>query len=1107
MKKIRKSCLLLALIGSIGLSNIFAIEPAKRIKSFTPLVPEKEKREGLKKAPSAQLEFTTILSEDFSGCSKGTLSNPDSEGIAGSLPSGWTKTTGWNAATAYQAGGAIYIDEYNYNGETVRLLDTPVLGTDATVFKLNLRACAPKLASGKTMPLYVIHAVNMGSAANTVDLDVVDLTNQWQDYEIYFTSGQTYSFIEFQADDSAYAIDELSLAKVADLPAPNILPATEITDSGYTANWESVSVADGYQLQPRVMHTADGTETYWLINSDFSTLTEGTTSNPVMPSSVIESLDGIVEQNGWLGRMVLKAKGALGITNAYYSTYGFGVLQSPTLDLSSAGGRVTVKMRYMAQDVDMFQVQMYRIDANGGASMVSNQNVYTGDVYNKWIEEEFTLGGGSGASMVAIMLPYTTSGAIFFDNLEISQIPDKGFRYIIPGSTIETTETYAKVSTPGLGADDTRSYSVRSYAYIAGMMLMSVESQSIIVGADSAEEPESLEAPSNVVVSVNGAQFTATWPAVKGANSYEVQVFKRHEALTEETITVFEEDFSGIRVGTTDLDRPKAMNTDGYDVLDAYTKVPGWEAYQGVYVDGAVGILGYYSMMGFACYLQSPKIDLSQDGGKMILSLNVGSDYYNQGATVFLAHDDPETGKLKLDEELDIDNMVKGFKPFITNFSKGREDSYLLFFPYGYGVSYFDDIKITQKIPAGTWETRVMSRTVSQPTITLVVPGIDTSDSYYLKVRALWRDSYDNEKVTSDYSSEKEIPNLRPSTTFSGIVQDGRGTGIANAVVTLTPDTENGETVTTTTNRWGIFQADNIYDETATYIATAKATGYRTGVITDLRFEGLSPIENATFTLREAEDESVEVGLPTGYSQTGALYLQYNSSESETIYPAELLNLPKGARIKEISFDGYGLNDKEISPTITLTVANTEDESYSEAAPGMGSDGKTFWRGSYKLNMKGSAETPETLLHFTNSDGFIYEGHGLRVGLTSTGTKNSPFYFMVDRRYPSHSIYRYGNRSADSDWMLAHGGLPVMRVLYEGGEQSGASLTESEGVTLKCRGGHGDMTLLSSEDTEVTVYDIAGRSVAHVALDAGEEAKISLPAGIYFAAGNKVVVK
>lgn len=1047
-----------------------------------------------------------LLSEDFAKCTKGSEATPDSEGIVGELSSELTQSPGWLVATGHQAGGCMYVDLWETTTQggqavSVSLIDTPVVGaTGGTPVRVSFRA---RTAGGEEA-FYVINANKNTSAA--VSSQSVTITGEWAEYEVWFTDCVAASYFEFQSDAPFY-IDDIEVDEATPLATPKVLPATDITQTAYTANWSAVASAEGYLLYPRTIHIADGLEPFWLIHTDFDKITEGTVDNPIPPTYMVYSLDDYVDQPGWLARLPLMAGGSLGLTNRYLKEYGNSLLQSPTLNLSNEGGKVSVRLRYLAQDVDMFQVSMYQLLPNGNVSLRATKMLYTNEEYNVWKDEEFTLGGGTSSSLIVILLPETTQGTIYLDNLDMWQTPEKGERYSIPGATITATENSARVETPEAGEEDSRSYSVKAYRIVGGSSMVSGESNSIVVGADSDEIPEHLDTPQTGEVSVNGSQFTVSWQPVAGANGYEVQVYRRHEADGNESVAVIDENFDAIRVGTDDLDHPRLMSEDGYDRLDEFTNVPGWEVFQGFYVDGAVGILGYWHMLGVGCYMKSPVYDLSGNGGNMTLSLKVGTDYYEQGATVYLAHENEETGAVIYDDALELNEMSKGFHPFTKQFSNGRSDSFLVFYPYGYGMSYFDDILVTQTIPAGISDTRVSHRITGSTHITMTVPQVNTADKYYCTVRALWLDNMDNEKVSSEPTAPVMIEGLVPATYYSGKVLDEEGNGVAGATVTLIP-TGDGEACATTSNRWGLFRVENVSRSDVDYTAVVSAEGYRTTTLTGVRFEGLNPITDVEIVLRKANDNSLEIGTPTGSAEVGALDLQYNNSDTETVYPAELLNIPAKSTILGISYDGYCETEKEVKCNVSIRLRNelANVTGYTEAVPVMTGEDFEFWSGEVVLNQGGTPTVPAELLHFENEEGFEYAGGALRVALQSRATRNSDFFFLVDATRKLTSIYRYWSRGAEGEWQMNEYGLPVMRITYKKYDGITETLVVG-GMPYTVRSKAAGLEVAAFADCTVDVFNTLGVKVASLALRDGDVRSLPLAPGVYIAGRTKIAVK
>ncbi|MCM1096010.1 MAG: carboxypeptidase-like regulatory domain-containing protein, partial [Terasakiella sp.] len=1008
-------------------------------------------------APQKAAAGRVIFTEDFSRMTAGSEATPDPAAIVGDIPETLTAKPGWQGASIHQAGGCVYIDSYQLTqgGQTmtVHYIDTPLLGLGASTPNITVRLRARSAnAAGDTF--YVLNALSDGSQVSTVSHEQLAITGQWAEYSVILTGCSAGTYLELQSDSHPVYIDDIVVEEIPALATPKVRPATDITADGYTARWDAVADATGYMLTPSIIRTSTGLDPYYIIDTDFSGITEGTTDAPVS-KYVYSLLDSYITEKGWLAYFPTWAGGALGLTNRYLQTHGNAYLQSPTLDLSAADGSINIEMRYRASGVDMFQISMYSVLESGKMSLRSTRMIYPGDKTG-WIDLNTTLGGGTARSIVVIVLPETTSGDIIIDDLHMWQQLPEGTRYTVPMSRITTEADHQRVSTAGCKPDDSFSYSVMAYRQLTpSTMIYSQESNTIVVGNDSDEVPDRLGTATVRSTTVDGGEFTATWDPVPGANAYEIAVYREHYSDGRESATMLMEDFNAIKVGTDDLDRPKAMSEDGYDRLDAFTSVPGWEVFQGFYVDGAVGILGYWNMMGVGCYMRSPVLDLSADGGAMQLSLKVGSDYYEQGATVYLAHDHPETGATIYDDILPLDAMSKGMHNFAQSFKGGRKDSYLVFFPYGYGLSYFDDIKITQRLPEGNSSTRVTGRITGGTSVSLTVPAVDTSDKYYYTVRALWVDAYDKEKVSGAASARTYIDGLAPTTWCTGTVKDGDGAGIAGASVVLYPAGAPSQRLTATTNRWGIFRIANISDYSSGYILQASAPGYYTGTVQGITFEGGAPAEDTEVVLRASSGANdVEIGLPTASSAAGPAYLQYTNSDSETVYPAEAIAIPAGAKILSVAYDGYCPTQKDATYKMTLYMENLAPDTpvYTEGAVGRDVAAMTaVASASVKIDAAGSKTAPAEMLRFDLGEGYVYDGGDLRVSMQSRSSRFNDIYFLVDATRPASSIYRYFSSTPTDNWRLNKAGMPVMRVTYSAPDGIGTAIIGADDA-LTARG-------------------------------------------------------
>ena len=1084
-----------------NVENMPVLAPLSGSESFAPHAGAPAK--ALEWQPAATDKL--MVSENFDKMTAGSIATPDATPIVGEINSSLTSSPGWVTATGHQAGGCLYIDDYavEHNGQTIqaRLLDTPTMSlTSGSNLFISFKA----MSKAKSDNVYAL-AVNAASSSTTTQ-GVVAVTNQWDEYGIFLEGCPANTYIELQSENSPIYLDDVKVYLLGAPDAPEIKPASDVSEAGFTANWAASDGAEGYVLYPTVTHVADGIEPYYIVNTDFSAVTEGSISSPVLPQYVVESLDDYMGQPGWAGRMILRAGGYIGLTNNYLSQYGNSLLQSPTLDLSNNSGEVNIELTYQTPDVDMFQVSLYNVLANGSVSLRSSKMIYSYERFNQTLKEEFTIAGGTTSCMLVVTLPETTKGTIYIDDLKMWQQLPEGTLYNEPLTTQNTTATSAYVATPQARANDSFSYYVKAYRIVEGDVIFSANSKSIRVGDESPDEPSELGKAVNVKTVADGSRFDASWDAVPGANAYEVTLYREHVSDGNEQTVVIDEPFDGIVVGTSDLDHPRAMGEDFYDRLDGMTRTPGWEVYQGFYVDGAVGILGYWNMLGMGCYMTSPKFDLSADGGNMMLSLKVGSDYYNQGATIYLAHEDPETGALIYDDIFPLDEMEKGFHQFTSALKGGREDSFLVFFPYGYGVSYFDDIKVTQKVPAGTSRTQIARVTTTVNSASMSVPGVVPGDKYYVVVKPVWINTTGQTVVQGTDSDKAYIEGLTETLLYTGVVNNDQGNYISSALVTLT-DNETGERRTATANRWGLFRVENIKNPDGIYTASVSAPGYRPVSIPNISF-ATGDITDVEIIMHASADNEMDLGIHTGMAECGPADLLYKASDTETIYPSSAIALPKGAKILSVAYDGLCEREKNVKVTFTLHGENCHENGYKDTpTPADVANLDMLAQTQCKIPKGGTVTSPIELVKFTLDSPLEYDGDALRMRVQARANGFVNASFATDATRMHNSVRRVGDSEESlGEWEHNTEGMPVARIIYELSSGLGEALTNGIN-SLAIEGGKGCLTLRGNYDKPVSICDMQGRLVATVTLS-GSPVTIYLPAGVYACSGGlKAIVQ
>jgi subtilisin family serine protease len=119
--------------------------------------------------------------------------------------------------------------------------------------------------------------------------------------------------------------------------APHATEATGIAATSFTANWDPCPFANSYTLRIKPLATGNSifTETFAKCTNESST-------------NVASQLNNYCDNSGWSGSYVYQAVGGLRLGATSYN----GILQTPAIDLSGTGGKVSVKFTARAYDTD-----------------------------------------------------------------------------------------------------------------------------------------------------------------------------------------------------------------------------------------------------------------------------------------------------------------------------------------------------------------------------------------------------------------------------------------------------------------------------------------------------------------------------------------------------------------------------------------------------------------------------------------------------------------------------------------------------------------------------------------------------------------------------------
>jgi len=349
------------------------------------------------------------------------------------------------------------------------------------------------------------------------------------------------------------------------------------------------------------------------------------------------------------------------------------------------------------------------------------------------------------------------------------------------------------------------------------------EERKVHVPLNDLEVPVVLEAED---VSTDG--FTARWEPTFRAMGYIITLSKEYVAKEDVLVTVVSEDFDKITDGTLDWPYPF------YDNLDDFTNLSGWQYnYFNVnVVEGMFGLNNAYKKYGEEIYLESPAIDLSGDGGKFTVKLDVYGD-----------KDDVVSIKSG-DKVLTHTLTEQGAQSFSLEFDNGTATSTIRIEFDGEGASqllFFDNIYIQQAVHAGDTVKENIGTYKSESTgTTYVFSGLNASEgdvfvytvtawSYSLDEDGVWGPDVFSEVskpcrvVIGDTNGIEEVAGFEPTVSASN--------GMLTVTVAEAADVEiysvNGALI----GRYNVAQGVNTINVDATGIVIVRVGGKAVRVI------------------------------------------------------------------------------------------------------------------------------------------------------------------------------------------------------------------------------------------------------------------------------------
>lgn len=254
-----------------------------------------------------------------------------------------------------------------------------------------------------------------------------------------------------------------TITVIRKLKTPVTLPATNVANYGFTANWQSVPQATAYAVYTILTHTAQAdNEPFNLFKSDFSAVKVGTIDSPWDYSrlgGIRVFLDDLAPRCDWIAFAPMAAQGMFGISNMFLDYNVPGTIYSPILDLGHDGGKSTLRFNVLGRNVTKLRICVLKDRADGKADeLFKTECPVTTDI----AEQVITLEKGEKDTYVEISIAEGT-GYVLFDDLQLSQNLNKGESTELKYKYDETSDTSRRIDTPDYSAGDVYAYTVQAF--------------------------------------------------------------------------------------------------------------------------------------------------------------------------------------------------------------------------------------------------------------------------------------------------------------------------------------------------------------------------------------------------------------------------------------------------------------------------------------------------------------------------------------------------------------------------------------------------------------------------------------------------------------------
>ncbi|MGI6223040.1 MAG: hypothetical protein ACOYJG_05485 [Prevotella sp.] len=725
-----------------------------------------------KKVESQQTE---LINEDFTKFTNGSEDNPDTinwvantwKGTNNDISSDLTQKAGWIGNFVAQAGGAAGLRSPGAAYQTSAWIATPPADYSGTV-TVTFRAKRWVGYKGNVNIQGYLSDFN-GNYYNSEEASPVfrifGSDEGWQYYTWTFDcydSNPAYRIALLTYD--MVIIDDINVRVSADkfVAEPTMKEITNVTDSGFTINWENVRAANTYLigLKKKVWTGDEETPSYFF---DFE---DGTVPDGFGGNVSVEEGIGL---NGTKGMttadtLILPSNNALLKKAELY----MGVIGPENASQEDLG----VSYIYVAYHKDGKWTSSGFYEARYFLNELVSENLLDGGWYgslaDKYDAIRFTLSDfPEGYKLVIDSVALTTNRAFDYEMInEPGNFYSYGDNYDFDtGEGIIDWHVSSTIDNP------TTSYTIKDLDEVFDPYDPSAEYYYAVIARRYKTNstytwyhafcPSAPKATTPTDVDARGS-YTANWTKSVKATRYSVTNYGVYIAKEdEENHPLIDEDFSLINSDVTsanDPANPEALGND-YSIMsfDGYTKLPGWS---GLCNTVAQGYLGCTAAYYYVPTIVTPKFQADNDNSVTLDILALGT----AGDNLVLTLQNGNTYLATFDED--------GYIDINTTIEESAKEMQIAFTSQNYQPFMLDEFAVTQNLKAGAQVyTPLETVIVNAPDTSYTFTGLTDEYEYYAyDVMAL--QDLDGQTAASDPSNRVVLNLSKPDDPIVDGIRD-----------------------------------------------------------------------------------------------------------------------------------------------------------------------------------------------------------------------------------------------------------------------------------------------------------------------------------------------